>query len=68
MSDKIVYFTTRHTTVRRKNGNGDGPRKPSKGVIDVFQAEGMTGLDCCVPADIAARMLLVAEKAGVKIR
>ena len=63
MTDKIVYLTTRKTTVRRKKEN-----TPKRGVIELFASEGMTLLDACVPADVAARILLVAEKAGVKIR
>lgn len=66
MTDKIVYLTTRHTTVRRKSGGDDKP--PRRGMIDVFEADGMTGIDGAVPASVAAKMLLIAEKAGVKIR
>lgn len=59
---EVIYLTTRRTVFRSDD------RKKPKGMIDLYQGDnGMTGIDACVPTDIAARMLLVAKKAGIKV-
>lgn len=69
----VTYFTTRKTTVRSKHGgdggNNGGSDKPRKGMIELYGNDSnMVGIDACVPAKVAAQILVIAEKAGVVIR
>jgi hypothetical protein len=68
----VTYLTTRKTTVRSKHGGdgGNGGRdKPRKGMIELYGDDSnMVGIDACVPAKVAAQILVIAEKAGVVIR